>query len=78
MGQAAGWMKELIGRVAMRSPVAPSRRRKIERHSWEKVATGITSDKAAEVVGISSAVGTHWFRRNSDMPNRLSINIQVK
>lgn len=67
MGRPAGWMNELTGRGAMRSPGAPSHRREIERQFWKKVATGITSEKAAEAVGVSSAVGSRWFRHNGGM-----------
>ena len=68
MGRPAGWMQSLTGRDAMRSPGAPSLRREIERRFWEQIATGITSEKAAESVGVSSAVGSRWFRHNGGMP----------
>jgi len=55
-------MKQLTGRDAMRSPGAPSHRREVERQFWVQIATGITSEKAAEAVGVSPAVGTRWFR----------------
>jgi hypothetical protein len=42
----------------MRSPGAPSLRNEIERLFWKQIATGITSEKAAEATGVSSAVGT--------------------
>ncbi|MFL9934537.1 IS30 family transposase [Paraburkholderia sp. RL18-103-BIB-C] len=61
-------MYKLTGRAAMRSPGAPSHRREIERRFWEQIATGITSEKAAEAVGVSQAVGTRWFRHNGGMP----------
>ena len=68
MRRPAGWMQKLTGRGAMRSPGAPSLRREVERQFWEQVATGMTSEKAAEVVGVSQAVGTRWFRHRSGMP----------
>jgi predicted DNA-binding protein (UPF0251 family) len=34
----------------------------------KQIATGITSEKAAESVGVSQAVGTRWFRHNGGMP----------
>ena len=68
MGRPAGWMKNLTSRGAMRSPGAPSHRREIERRFWEQIRTGITSEKAAEVVGVSQAVGTRWFRHRGGMP----------
>ena len=68
MGRPAGWMYKLTGRGAMRSPGAPSHRRETERRFWEQIATGITSEKAAEAVGVSPAVGARWFRHNGGMP----------
>ena len=68
MGRPAGWMQKLTGRGAMRSPGAPSLRREVERQFWEQIATGMTSERAAEVVGVSQAVGTRWFRHRGGMP----------
>ena len=68
MGRPAGWMQNLTSRGAMRSPGAPSHRREIERRFWVQIRTGITSKKAAEVVGVSQAVGTRWFRHRGGMP----------
>ena len=62
-------MTELTGRALMKSPGAPSHRREIEREFWRQVATGITSEKAAEVVGVSQAVGSRWFRHGGGMPS---------
>ncbi|QJE01789.1 IS30 family transposase (plasmid) [Massilia forsythiae] len=61
-------MHKLTGRGAMRSPGAPSHRRETERRFWEQIATGITTEKAAEAVGVSQAVGARWFRHNGGMP----------
>ncbi len=52
----------------MRSPGAPSHRREVERQCWVQIGTGITSEKAAEAVGVSQAIGTRWFRRRGGMP----------
>ena len=68
MGRPAGWMTELTGRSLMRSPGAPSHRREIEREFWKQVATGVTSEAAAEAVGVSAAVGGSWFRHGGGMP----------
>lgn len=68
MGRPAGWMKELTGRSPMKSPGAPSLRREIEREFWREIATGVTSEQAAAVVGVSQAVGTRWFRHGGGMP----------
>nr|GEU28663.1 hypothetical protein [Tanacetum cinerariifolium] len=68
MGRPARWMEKLTGHGAMRSPGAPSHRRETMRLFWEQITTGITSEKAAEAVGVSQAVGTRWFRHNGGMP----------
>ena len=78
MGRPAGWIHKVTGRGAMRSPGAPSHRREVERRFWEHIATGITSKKAAEAVGVSQAVGTRWFRRNGGMPLSLSSPISER
>jgi len=52
----------------MKSPGAPAHRRDIERHFWKQVATGITSEAAADAVGVSQAVGSRWFRHGGGMP----------
>ncbi len=68
MGRPAGWMQQLTGRGAMRSPGAPSHRNEMERRFWMEVATGVTSEEAAEMIGVSPAVGTRWFRHRGGMP----------
>ena len=68
MGRPAGWMQSLTGRAVMRSPGAPSHRREVERQFWQQIATGITSERAAEAVGVSQPVGTRWFRHRGGMP----------
>src|SRR5450830_399588 len=75
MGRPAGWMQKLTGRGAMRSPGAPSLRNEIERLFWVQIATGITSEKAAHAVGVSTAVGTRWFRHRGGMPLFMSNHI---
>lgn len=62
----------------MRSPGAPSHRREIERRFWEQIATGITSQRAAKVVGVSQAVGTRWFRHRGGMPLFISKPLSAK
>ena len=68
MGRPAGWLKELTGRNPMISPGAPKSRRSIEREFWKQIATGVTSEEAASVVGVSAAVGARWFRQGGGMP----------
>ena len=68
MGRPAGWMKKLTERAVMRSRGAPSHRREVARQVWQQIATGITSERAAEAVGVSQPVGTRWFRHRGGMP----------
>ena len=68
MGRPAGWMRGLTGRSSMKSPGAPAHRREIEREFWKIVATGITSEAAADAIGVSQAVGGRWFRHGGGMP----------
>lgn len=72
MGRPAAWMKQLTGREAMRSPGAPSHRGEVERQFWAQIATGITSEKADEAIGVSPAVGTRRFRHRGGMPLMLA------
>ncbi len=67
MGRPAGWMTELTGRAAMKSPGKPSLRRDVERLFWREVARGLSSDEAARAVGASQAAGSRWFRDRGGM-----------
>ena len=67
MGRPAGWMTELTGRSAMKSPGAPSLRREVEREFWGEIAKGLLAEEAALAVGVSSAVGCRWFRHRGGM-----------
>lgn len=78
MGRPAGWMQKLTGRAAMRSPGAPSLRREVKRQFWQQIATGITSERAAEATGVSQAVGTRWFRHRGGMPLFMSSPVSGK
>src|SRR3954449_8636158 len=71
MGRPAGWMKELTGRSAMKSPGHPSHRREIELWFWRQIAGGLSSEDAAAAVGVSSAVGSRWFRERGGMATLL-------
>src|SRR3954449_3518305 len=73
MGRPAGWMKELTGRSAMKSPGAPSLRRDVEREFWREIGKGLTSEDAAVVVGASQAAGSRWFRERGGMPTFLLV-----
>ena len=68
MGRPAGWMTELTGRSAMKSPGRPSLRRDVERLFWREIAKGLTSEDAAIAVGASGAAGSRWFRERGGMP----------
>src|SRR3954454_14462731 len=62
-----------LGIRAMRgkiwSPGRPSTARREERvRFWEGIARGLSSDAAAAVAGVASAVGTRWFRESGGMP----------
>jgi IS30 family transposase len=71
-GRPAGWMRELTGRSPMKSPGAPSLRREVERQFWCEIASGVTTDVAANAVGVSPAVGARWFCHRGGMPIDLS------
>jgi IS30 family transposase len=66
-------MTTLTGRPAMGSPGKPPIRRDIERAFWVKIAAGLTSEDAAVACGVSSAVGSRWFRERGGMPS-ISLN----
>src|SRR5918995_1039607 len=67
MGRPAGWMTELTGRSAMKSPGKPSHRREVERWFWREIVKGLSTEDAAWVVGVSSAAGVRWFRERGGM-----------
>src|SRR5947209_3659799 len=51
------------------SPGRPSTARREDRvQFWEAIAGGLSSEDAAAHVGVSSAVGTRWFRESGGMP----------
>jgi IS30 family transposase len=56
-------------RPPMRSPGRPPvwRREDLQRF-WEAIARGLSSEDAAATGGLSSAVGTRWFRESGGMP----------
>lgn len=58
-----------IGRGTMRSPGRPSVLHRSERRPfWQAIADGSSSEEAAQVAGVSQAVGTRWFRECGGMP----------
>ncbi len=55
-------------RPAMRSPGRPPGwRREHQQRFWEAIARGLSSEDAAVAAGLSSAVGTRWFREGGGM-----------
>jgi IS30 family transposase len=51
----------------MKSPGKPSHRRDVERAFWRRIAEGLSSDDAAQAVGVSTAAGVRWFRERGGM-----------
>ena len=69
MGRPNGWASELTGRPAMRSPGRPSVASRADRAVfWLAVGDGMTTVEAAELAGVSEAVGVRWFRDGGGMP----------
>jgi hypothetical protein len=62
MARSGKQVYRLTGREAMYSPGAPSLGHEIERRFWQQIATGITSEKAAEAIGVSQAVAAIGYR----------------
>ena len=53
----------------MRSPGRPPGWQREQRQQfWEAIARGLSSEEAATEAGVSSAVGTRWFREGGGMP----------
>src|SRR5215211_2083829 len=78
MGRPAGWMKELTGRSAMKSPGKPSHRREVERWFWREIAKGLSSEDAARAVGVSSAAGVRWFGERGGMATFLLDSVSCR
>ena len=49
-------------------PGRPEPSRAVQREFWRLIATGITTVEASAGVGVSSPVGTRWFRHAGGMP----------
>jgi hypothetical protein len=57
------------GRPAMRSPGRPPVARREHRlRFWDAIARGLSSEDAGVEAGVSTAVGTRWFREGGGMP----------
>ena len=68
-GATEGWAYELTGRGAMRPLGVPSHRRMVVRRFWEKIATGITSEKAAAAVSETFPIHKSIFQEVRDRTN---------
>jgi IS30 family transposase len=55
-------------RPAMRSPGRPMPARHVERDFWRLIAQGKPTEVAALEVGVSTPVGSRWFRHAGGMP----------
>lgn len=54
----------------MWSPGRPTTARRKDRvQFWEGIASGMSTEDAAAVAGVSSAVGARWFRQGGGMPS---------
>lgn len=62
------WAADRALRPAMRSPGRPEPSRAVERSFWRLIAEGVTTEDAAAVVGVSTPVGSRWFRHAGGMP----------
>lgn len=61
--------KVRIGRAKMRSPGRPPVLHRAQRRPfWQAIADGHSSEEAAQIAGVSQAVGTRWFREYGGMP----------
>ena len=70
MGRPKGWGAEQIGRAQMRSPGRPAvNQRGVQREFWRRIADGMPSEEAAVACGVSTPVGTRWFRDGGGMPS---------
>jgi IS30 family transposase len=70
MGRPRGWGAEQTGRAQMRSPGRPGvNQRGVQREFWRRIAEGMQSEEAAVACGVSTPVGTRWFRDGGGMPS---------
>src|SRR5918994_7581855 len=68
MGAPSGRAADRALRPPMHSPGRPPGwRREHKQRFWEAIARGLSSEEAAAVAGLSSAVGARWFREGGGM-----------
>src|SRR5579862_2649041 len=56
------------GRAKLHSPGRPTAGGAERRRFWIGIAAGLASEEAAMAAGVSSPVGTRWFRESGGMP----------
>jgi len=62
------WAADRALRPPMRSPGRPEPSRAVQREFWRLIASGVTTVKASEGVGVPWPVGARWFRHAGGMP----------
>ncbi len=67
-GARRQWAADRALRPPMRSPGRPEPSRAVQREFWRLIATGVTTVKAAEALGVSWPVASRWFRHAGGMP----------
>jgi IS30 family transposase len=68
-----GSSKQQLAIRAMRGPMRspgrpPGWRREHRQRFWKAIGDGLSSEDAAALAGVASAVGTRWFREGGGMP----------
>jgi IS30 family transposase len=72
--QQVAAIREMRGKIW--SPGRPSTARRENRvRFWEAIGRGLSTEDAAAVAAMSSAVGARWFREAGGMPPRLSATV---
>ena len=66
-GARRQWAADRALRPPMRSPGRPEPSRAVQREFWRLIATGVTTLKAAEALGVSWPVASRWFRHAGGM-----------
>jgi IS30 family transposase len=66
-GARRQWAADRALRPAMRSPGRPEPSRAVQRAFWRLIAQGATTEDAAAEVGVSTPVGSRWFRHAGGM-----------
>ena len=66
-GARRQWAADRALRPAMRSPGRPEPSRAVQRAFWRLIAHAATTEDAAAEVGVSTPVGSRWFRHAGGM-----------